>query len=773
HVRNYSIGDVVARFKRRNGFNVLYPMGYDAMGLPAENAAIQHKINPKEWTLNCIDMMMTQQKQLGFSYDWNSLVRTCTPDYYRWNQWIFLQFLHKGLAYKKKAPINWCADCKTVLANEQVISGKCWRCDGDVSEKELEQWFFNIKHYADELLTSLDQLEHWPEPVKIMQENWIGRSEGTEIIFPVAGSDVKIHAFTTRPDTLFGVTYLVMAPEHPLVPELAAGTGREDEITAYIEKTRKMSRIDRMADTTDKEGVAIGRNIIHPLSGKEYPIFIADYVLMDYGTGAVMAVPGHDQRDFEFAKKYDLPISVVITPDPASPLTSGELEEAYVDPGYVINSGEFDGLPNDKGKKAITEKLKEKNLGDFSITYRLRDWLISRQRYWGTPIPVVYCEDCGIEPVPESDLPVILPEDVTFGGTGNPLETSEAFLTASCPKCGGNARRETDTMDTFVDSSWYFLRYINPNADTKPFEKKDVDKWMPVDHYIGGITHAILHLLYSRFFIKALRDTGLLSFDEPFTKLTTQGMVLKNGETMSKSKGNVVDPGILIDNFGADSTRTFMLFAAPPEKEYDWNEEGIHGVFRFLVRTWNMVHENIETVSRYNTAGNKAVPENDDEKKLAYAIEAATKQATESIENLHFNTGIASLMELYNELRDFETNCPGPDSPLFAEGIIRLVSLLNPFAPHFTEELWENLGNDDLLSLREWPGINPEFLQKDEKLLVVQVNGKVRGNITVPVDMSEEDIKTNALEVPNVWKFLTGDIRKVIYVKDRLVNIVV
>jgi len=776
HVRNYSIADVLARFKRRCGYNVLYPTGYDAMGMPAENAAIKNQISPRVWTLNCIEMMKVQQKQLGFSYDWNRMTATCLPDYYRWNQWIFLQFFKNGLAYKKKAPINWCNSCGTVLANEQVIDGCCWRCDNPVTEKELDQWFFNIRKYADELLESLKDLTEWPEPVKIMQKNWIGRSEGTEIVFPLADSDKDIHAFTTRPDTLFGVTYMVMAPEHPMIPELIADVPEKSEIEAFIANARKKSRIDRMADTLDKEGMFIGRYIEHPLTGEKFPVYIADYVLMDYGTGAVMAVPAHDQRDFEFARKYGLDIRVVITPDAANPLRQEDMTEAYVEPGTVVNSGEFDGIPNEKAITAITEKLKEKNLGDFTITYRLRDWLISRQRYWGTPIPVIYCDKCGIVPVPEDQLPVTLPEDVKFTGEGNPMATSESFLKTTCPKCGGAARRETDTMDTFVDSSWYYLRYVSPENDTVPFVKKDVDKWLPVDHYIGGITHAILHLLYARFFIKALRDLKLLSFNEPFLRLTTQGMILKEGEVMSKSKGNVVDPGDLIVRFGADSTRTFVLFAAPPEKEYDWNDEGIFGVSRFLNRVWNMVDDNRDLLASYSAADDTAVPVSAPDKKLARAIELSTQQVTDSISSLHFNTGVASLMELLNEIRDYEQTADIAGNPgqaaLFARGITRLVSLLNPFSPHITEELWEMSGGEGFLAAEAWPSVNRDLMKTEEKLLVVQINGKVRGKITVPADLPEDRIREQAVSVPNVQKHIKGEIRKVIYVKDRLVNIV-
>jgi leucyl-tRNA synthetase len=778
HVRNYTIGDVVARFKRRNGFNVLYPMGYDAMGLPAENAAIKSQIHPRDWTLNCIDMMRTQQHQMGFSYDWNRTVTTCLPEYYRWNQWIFLQFLKKGLAYKKKAAINWCPSCGTVLANEQVIDGKCWRCESPVIEKELEQWFFKTRAYANELLTSLDELTLWPEQVKIMQKNWIGRSEGTEIIFPVADSNIKIPVFTTRPDTLFGVTYLVMAPEHPLIPELIANVPEKQNVENYITNSKLRSSTDRTDEQNKKEGVFTGRYIVHPLSGEKYPIYVADYALMEYGTGAVMAVPAHDQRDFEFAKKYSLSIYVVITPDPANPIRVEEMNQAYVDAGIVVNSGKFNGTDNETAKKTITSALKTKGLGKPTITYRLRDWLISRQRYWGTPIPIVYCDSCGIVPVPESDLPVILPDDVTFTGEGNPLETSATFIKTICPQCKKPARRETDTMDTFVDSSWYFLRYITPNLNTKPFDPEIVNKWMPVDHYIGGITHAILHLLYSRFFIKALRDLGLISFNEPFTRLTTQGMVLKNGEVMSKSKGNVVDPSELIDQFGADTVRTFILFAAPPEKEYDWNDEGIFGISRFFYRLWTLIQQYKDTLTKYLDKPYTGEYTNTADKLLARITEATTKQVTDSIEAMHFNTGVSALMELYNELRNYLTIHPKVEkdsntAALFTGSIIRLISLLNPYAPHLSEQLWECIGGKGFISSLPWPKYQSALLTIDEITLVVQINGKIRGHLTVPIDLPDEEIKLRAQEIENVKKYINRPIKKIIYVSQKLINIVV
>jgi len=777
HVRNYSIGDVLARLKRRQGFNVLYPMGYDAMGMPAENAAIESQTNPKEWTYKCIDMMKEQQLQMGFSYDWSHTLATCNPDYYRWNQWIFIQLFKKGLAYKKKASINWCDSCGTVLANEQVIDGKCWRCDSIVRDKNLEQWFFKIREYADELLDSLDELDEWPEQVKAMQRNWIGKSKGTEILFPLENSTKMIAAFTTRPDTLFGVTYLVMAPEHPMIEGLIEDSNNKQAIEKFIAKVKKKSKIDRMSDNMEKEGIFTGKYFLHPFTEEKLPIYIADYVLMDYGTGAVMAVPGHDQRDFEFAKKYDLPIKVVITPDPKNPLETESLEEAYTGDGYIINSEEFNLDNNNNAKEEITEQLIHDELGEYSITYRLRDWLISRQRYWGTPIPIIYCEKCGAIPVPEKELPVLLPDDVKFTGEGNPLENSPTFTQTKCPVCGGDSRRETDTMDTFVDSSWYFIRYIDPSNNDNPFNKELADKWLPVDHYIGGITHAILHLLYARFFVKALRDLGLLDKNEPFKKLTTQGMILKDGEVMSKSKGNIVDPGLLIKNFGADSARTFMLFAAPPEKEYDWNEEGIYGVSRFLNRLWSMVtnEDDLAMIKKNVSMINSCELADKNDKDLARVIETVTKQVTDHISSLHFNTGISALMELYNAIRDYKEYglIETRQKILFTRGVVRLISLLNPYAPHITEELWQLIGINDLLSIGDWPAYDESLMSVEEKLIVIQVNGKNRGEITIPAGMPEEEIITLAKEPENVQKFIASDIRKIIYVKNKLVNIVV
>jgi len=775
HVRNYSIGDVYSRYKRKKGYNVLYPMGYDAFGLPAENAAILKGIHPRTWTLNCIKTMMEQQKRLGLSYDWDRYIASCDENYYKWNQWIFLKFYERGLAYKKKAPINWCDNCGTVLANEQVVDGRCWRCEGEVVEKELEQWFFRIKEYADELLDDLDKLDDWPETVKILQKNWIGKSFGTEISFPVDGMDKTIETFTTRPDTLFGVTYMVLAPEYYLVPELIAGTSRERAIRKFIERIKKKTRIDRMREDVEKEGIFIERYFIHPLTGERFPIYIADYVLADYGTGAVMAVPAHDQRDFEFARKYGLPIKVVITPSDKQ-LKSEELECAYVEEGVLINSGEFDALSNVDAIDKITKHLEKIGKGGHSVSYRLRDWLISRQRYWGTPIPVIYCDSCGIVPVPEDELPVVLPEDVEFTGKCNPLETSLSFVHCTCPQCKSPARRETDTMDTFVDSSWYFFRYTSPDCRTLPFDTKKANYWMSVDQYIGGIEHAIMHLLYSRFFTKALRDIGLTNEDEPFKRLLTQGMVLKDGAVMSKSRGNIVDPGDIIGEYGVDTLRLFVLFSAPPVKELEWSTDGITGAYRFLNRVWNIVIENLSFI--IGNGEKKIDYENLDEleKRLLSRINYTMKKVTDDIERFHFNTAISALMELTNELYKFIQEKglkeKGMGNSVFTLGISRLIELLSPFTPHIAEELWNIIGRVGMVSTISWPSYESKFLEVNEKNIAIQVNGKVRGTILVNEMDDDETVKEKAKSIENVKRFTAKGIKRIIYIKDKIVSIV-
>ena len=775
HVRNYSIGDVYSRYKRMRGFNVLYPMGYDALGLPAENAAILNKVHPEDWTLNCINQMKAQQKQLGLSYDWDREVATCLPEYYRWNQWIFLQFYKKGLAYKKSSPINWCDHCGTVLANEQVVdNGKCWRCKNEVAERELEQWFFKIREYADELLEDLEKLTEWPEQVRSMQKNWIGRSSGTEINFPLADSDKVISTFTTRPDTLYGVTYMVLAPEYPLVPELLEPVSNRADIEQFIADVKKQSRIERMREDRDKRGIFIGRHFLHPLTGEKFPIFLADYVLPDYGTGAVMAVPAHDQRDFEFAKKYNLPIRVVIAPPDNQELKSEELSEAYVDEGVMVNSRQFTGTSNKDGIQKLTEYLLSENKGKPALSYRLRDWLISRQRYWGTPIPILYCDACGIVPVPEKDLPVKLPRDIQFTGQGNPLESSESFVHFDCPSCGGNARRELDTMDTFVDSSWYFFRYSSPACETLPFEPKAASYWMPVDQYIGGIEHAILHLLYSRFFTKVLRDLGLTSEDEPFKRLLAQGMVLKDGEVMSKSKGNVVDPGEIIKRFGADTARLFILFAAPPEREFEWSDEGVNGTFRYITRVWNLITGNKEyyVPGPFTNKGNFT----DIQKDLLQKVHLTIKKVTDDIERFHFNTAISALMELTNALykytADTRVMVSEDGRKIFSEAVRALIVLLSPFVPHVCEEAWEILGQKGYLALTPWPEYDPDMIVIEEKTIAVQVDGKVRGNISIGLDDPENSVKEKALSLENVKKYLPHGVRKIIYVPGRIITIV-
>ena len=772
HLRNYSIGDVYARYKRKNGYNVLYPMGFDAFGLPAENAAILKGIHPRVWTLECIQMMMEQQKRLGLSYDWDRYISSCDENYYKWNQWIFLKFYERGLAYKKKAPINWCNNCGTVLANEQVIDGECWRCKSDVVEKELEQWFFKIKKYADELLDGLDELENWPDIVKILQKNWIGKSYGTEISFLVDGMDISIETFTTRPDTLFGVTYMALAPEYYLVPKLISGTPQESNIEKFIKKVKKKTRIERTREDVEKEGIFIGRYFIHPVTGEKFPIYISDYVLADYGTGAVMGVPAHDQRDFEFAKKYGIDIRVVITPKNEQ-LKSEELKCAYVDEGVLVNSGEFNEFNSVDAIDKITERLEKIGRGKKTIGYRLRDWLISRQRYWGTPIPIVYCNSCGIVPVPEKDLPVLLPEDIEFTGKGNPLETSDTFINCTCPNCKKPAIRETDTMDTFVDSSWYFLRYTSSNYETLPFNVEKAKYWMPVDQYIGGIEHAIMHLLYARFFTKALRDIGLTNQNEPFIRLLTQGMVLKDGAVMSKSKGNTVEPGDMIKEYGADALRLFILFSAPPVKELEWSTEGMSGAFRFLNRVWNIVVDNLSLVTEEDST--KIVYQNLDEveKGLLFRINYAIKKVTDDIERFHFNTAISALMELTNELYKFVSERKLRENELvFKLGVTRLIELLSPFSPHIAEELWSIIGKDGILSVASWPTYDPEYLEVKEKNIAVQVNGKVRGTVLVSDIDDEDTVKEKAMKVENVKKHTSNGIKRIIYIKDKIVSII-
>lgn len=802
HVRNYSIGDVVARFKRLQGYNVLHPMGWDAFGMPAENAAIQHGTHPAVWTEENIRNMRQQLRRMGLSYDWDRELATCSPDYYRWEQLIFLKMLEKGLAYKKSAAVNWCPDCETVLANEQVEDGCCWRCDSTVEQKELDQWFFRITRYADELLNRTEQLPGWPESVLTMQRNWIGRSHGCEIDFAVDGVDKKIRVFTTRQDTLAGATFMSLAPEHPLALQLTTEE-HQDAVRAFIEKVGKVEKIDRTSDDLEKEGVFTGRYCLNPLTGEKLPVFLANFVLMDYGTGAVMAVPAHDQRDFEFARKYQLPIRVVIQPE-GETLEPERMQDAWAGDGQMVNSGTFDGMSNAEGKQRVADYLKEQGLGEPTINYRLRDWLVSRQRYWGTPIPVVYCDACGTVPVPEADLPVTLPTDVKFTGEGgSPLKSLTSFIETVCPACGQAARRETDTFDTFVESSWYFLRYASPHYDQGPIERRAVDYWLPVDQYIGGVEHAVLHLLYSRFWTKVMRDLDLVSIDEPFTNLLTQGMVCMEtrscpehgwlypeevdssgvcrkceqtvvagrNEKMSKSRKNVIDPDGLINRYGADTARLFTLFASPPEKDLEWNEQGVEGCFRFLNRVWRLVYEQRDVVLA------ATVPTGDnlegEARELRQQVHKTIKKVTEDINGrFHFNTAIAAVMELVNAISTFAGKME--HAGVLKEAFETVVRLLNPFVPHLAEELWQQLGHDQPLDALGWPAWDEKALVTDTVLMVVQVNGKVRGKVVVSAEADRPAIERAALEDPNVQRYVEEKtVRKVIVVPGRLVNVVV
>ncbi|MDD2365012.1 MAG: leucine--tRNA ligase [Desulfuromonadaceae bacterium] len=771
HVRNYSIGDVIGRFKRMRGFNVMHPMGWDAFGMPAENAAIQNNSHPATWTYENIDYMRKQIKKMGFSYDWDRELATCDVDYYRWEQKLFLEMFAKGLAYKKTSFVNWCPHCETVLANEQVEDGGCWRCDTEVKQKELDQWFFRITDYAEELLENTFKLPGWPERVLVMQRNWIGKSFGCEIDFPLENSTESIRVFTTRQDTVYGATFMSLAPEHPRAIELATAD-QKDAVAAFIDKIKKTDRIKRTSDDLEKEGVFTGSYCINPLTGVKMPVFLANFVLMDYGTGAVMAVPTHDQRDFEFARKYDLPMKVVIQPadvllDPAG------MTEAYTESGIMVNSDQFDGLENTSAKGAIADFLQQKDLGSKTVNYRLRDWGISRQRYWGNPIPVIYCDKCGVVAVPEKDLPVLLPKNVEFSGEGgSPLAQMESFVNCICPTCGKPARRETDTMDTFVQSSWYFLRYCCPDFKEDILDRKSVDYWMSVDQYIGGIEHAVLHLLYARFFTKVMRDLGYISADEPFMNLLTQGMVIKDGAKMSKSKGNVVDPDALISKYGADTARLFSLFAAPPEKDLDWNDQGVEGSFRFLNRIWKLVNEHLELVRKASPLDVNLLSE--EERVLRRSVHKTIRKVTEDLEeSFHFNTAIASVMELLNIVQSAKLATP-QFSGVMKEALESIVMLMSPFVPHVTEELWFSLGHQTPLTQTPWPEYDKSAVIDDELLVVIQVNGKLRSKITVPAGTSEDNIKELAMKDEKIIQLIAGNtIRKIIYVPGKLLNIVV
>lgn len=775
HLRNYSIGDMLARFLRMKGYNVLHPMGFDAFGLPAENAAIKYGTHPNKWTWENIEHMTKQLKSMGCSYDWRRRVETCNPDYYRWTQWLFLQFYKKGLAYKKKAPVNWCESCSTVLANEQVINdGHCWRCGTPVIKKNLEQWFLKITDYAQELLDSLDELDGWPERVKIMQRNWIGRSEGVRLSFKVSGKDIDIETFTTRIDTIFGVTFVALAVDHPLVEKIVKVSPKAAEVKEFVSK-HKGSGENTRGDNAEKLGVDTGLKAINPVNGEEVPIWIANYILMEYGTGAIMGVPAHDQRDFEFARAYGIPVRVVINPKSGEVLNGETIEKAFEEDGVQVNSGPFDGMPTEEAKVKMAEWFEENGWGKREVNYRLRDWLISRQRYWGAPIPVVYCEKCGVVPVPEEQLPVELPLDVKMKVGGNPLEDQHDWVNTKCPSCGGPAKRETDTMDTFICSSWYFLRFASPWTQEGPFRKDDVNYWMPVDQYIGGIEHACLHLIYARFFTKFLADLGMVNVREPFANLLTQGMVIKDGAKMSKSKGNVVDPDEIIRKYGADTARLFILFAAPPEKDLDWSDRGVEGAHRFLNRVWRLVDENLDELKkvsgkRVKMAEIKEKPSRDLKRKIHKTIDAVTRDI--EIEK-QFNTAVARLMELSNALGAF-TPKSQDDWAIFREGVDILLLCLSPVAPHISEELWSCLGNESLVCESPWPKAEPEALVEDEVTVVLQINGKVRAQLVVPAGLDRDSMKKMVLEDPLVAKRLEGkEIVKVIVVPNKLVNVVV
>ncbi|MDP0493339.1 MAG: leucine--tRNA ligase [Fusobacterium sp. JB021] len=813
HARNYTIGDVISRYKRMKGYNVLQPMGWDSFGLPAENAAIQNGAHPAIWTKSNIKNMKRQLKLMGLSYDWDREIASYTPEYYKWNQWIFKKFYEKGLIYKKKSTVNWCPDCQTVLANEQVEDGKCWRhSKTQVIQKELEQWFFKITDYADELLDGHKELKGgWPDKVLAMQKNWIVKSYGTEIVFTVQETGEKLPMFTTRIDTIYGVTYAVVAPEHPIVDKIIENN---NALKSKIEAMKNTDIIERTAEGKEKTGVATGWHVINPVNGEKVPLWIADYVLMNYGTGAVMAVPSHDERDFAFAKKYDLPMKIVINPKGQEEIIDiNEMTEAFTEVGQLVNSGEFNGINSKKAIGIIADYVEENGWGEKTVKYRLKDWGISRQRYWGTPIPALYCEKCGMVMEKDENLPVKLPEDIEFTGNGNPIETSEEYKNAICPICGGPARRETDTMDTFVDSSWYFLRYCDPKNDAAPFSKEIVDKWFPVSQYIGGVEHAVMHLLYARFFHKALRDINLVSSDEPFKRLLTQGMVLSNSyfsekenkfmfldevdlkgekayskktgeellvkmEKMSKSKNNGVDPEEIMSKYGADAVRLFIMFTAPPERELEWNENGLSGASRFLNRVWRIIVENKSYISEEKADYSKASRE---DKALVRKLHQTIKRITDSIEdNYHFNTAIAGTMELVNEVYSYRANVLGTEKEtseskkIFGETIRDIVIMLSPFTPHFTSELWEEIGAEENLFDITWPEYDEKLTISDEATIAIQVNGKMRGSIIVDLNATKEEIEGKAFEVENVRKHITDkQVVKVIVIPKKIINIVV
>ena len=770
HVRNYSIGDVIARFKKMKGYNVLHPMGYDAFGLPAEIADIKNYVEPAEWTWSNIEDMNRQLRELGLSYDWDRELATAHPSYYKWMQWIFIQFYKKGLAYKKENPVNWCPSCQTVLANEQVVDGCCERCGTAVGKKNLSQWYFKITDYADRLLENLDKLEGWPNKVKIMQRNWIGKSHGAEVEFKIKDRDETLTVFTTRVDTIFGTTFMVLAPEYPTVIDMVKGTEYEAAVMEYIDRCAHMNEIERTSTANEKTGVFIGQYAVNPFTGKSMPIYISDYVLMGYGTGAVMGVPAHDQRDFEFAKKFDLEIIPVIDPqDPEVDLN--DLKEACAAEGVVINSGEFNGMNNKEAIQKIAEVAEERGIGRKTVNYRLRDWLISRQRYWGTPIPMIYCDSCGWVPEKEENLPVMLPTDVEFTGKGeSPLATSKTFRDTVCPVCGKPAKRELDTMDTFLDSSWYFLRYCDARNESEAFSKEKVDYWMNVDQYIGGVEHAILHLMYARFFQMALYDLGYVSDEEPFKNLLTQGMVIKDGAKMSKSLGNVVSPAEIIEKYGADTARLFILFAAPPERELDWSDKGVEGSFRFINRVYRAVYEYKQ---KYGDVSGDYEIKTDADKNMAYWMNYAIKKVSDDIgERFNFNTAISTIMEMVNEMYKYKEG--EVNEKLYGAAVRNLIIMLAPFVPHVTEEMWEHLGFEGSVHQQSWPEYDESALVKDSVEIVVQINGKLKEKINIPGDLSREEMEKIAMEDEKVKGLTEGkNVVKVIAVPGKLLNIVV
>ncbi len=790
HVRNYTIADVIARYKMMRGFSVLHPMGYDAFGQPAENAAIKRGVMPAEWTHRCIDDMRAGLARMGFSYDWDRELATCDASYYKWNQWLFIKMVEKGLAYRKGSPVNWCPSCATTLANEEVIDGACWRCKHEVVQKDLEQWYLKITQYSQELLGDLEKLQHWPARVKAMQENWIGKSYGADIFFKVKGATETITVFTTRPDTIFGATYVVLAPEHPLVKKISQGTAQERAVAAFVDQAANQSRSLRMSGDMRKAGVFTGAYAVNPVNGEAVPVWAGDYVLMEYGTGAIMAVPAHDQRDFEFARDHQLPMRVVIS-DPAAPdRTVDSMSRAFEDHGSLTGSGRFDGLAHEEAKRAIALWLEQEGMGRVSVRWRLRDWLISRQRYWGTPIPMIYCGRCGLVPVPESALPVLLPPDVPITGEGgSPLAKVREFVDVQCPRCGQAARRETDTMATFFDSSWSFLRYCDARNDQVIFDKKKTAYWMPVDQYVGGIEHAILHLLYSRFFTKFMRDLGLVTEDEPFDRLLTQGMVLKDGEVMSKSRGNVVDPDEVIAKFGADTLRLFILFAAPPEDQLEWNPAGLEGSWRFINRVWTAVENRYQPAARGVAAGVDA-----DDRKLELERHAAIKKVTESMEGgFKFNTAISAVMVLMNAVDKYPAppGAAGAKAASLNRAMETVVLLLAPFIPHAAEELWQMMGQGGSASgtrggvdggqavagsvaFEPWPLFDEAALVTETVTIVAQVNGKVRGEFVVARDADEALLRRVVLADAGVLRHINDkEVRKFIVVKNKLVSIVV